>query len=185
MWPMQTSRYCAPFVLSIPQVPLVMQRVQGVCPSLDGGGPRVLTLMQHRHYTREPWQGVNTMKEGVQSTSVSTSNHSSSAQHRGYKVIVVFFMELNISQPNLHQHFLTCTVTMLHVLCATLQLALPRSPYQQGHHVLLHGQGNTTATSWLIDLILITNQEFQFVSMSMQNQWLGVQGVIFAHCSTS
>ena len=174
MWPMQTSRYCAPFVLPIPQVPLVMQRVQGVCPSLDGGGPHVLALMQHRHYTREPWQGVLTIMQEVQSTSVCTSNHSSSGQHRGYNNIVVIFMELNMENKILHQHFLTCSITMLHVLYATLQLALPRSPYQQGHHVLLHGQGNTTATSWLTDIVLVTIQEFQFVSMSMQNQWLGV-----------
>ena len=182
MWPMLTSRYCAPFVLPITQVPLVMQRVQGVCPSLDGGGPRVLTLMQRRHYTREPWQGVLTMKQEVQSTSVCTSNHSSSGIQT-YRGIVVIFMELNMKHVVLHQHFLTCSVTMLHVLYATLQLTLPRSPYQQGLHVLLHGQGNTMATSWLMDIV--TNQEYQFVSMSMQNQWLGVQGIMFAHCSTS
>lgn len=84
-------------------------------------------------------------------------------------------MEQSTKSSTTHQHLGTCSVTTLHVWCATLQHAAPRSPYQQGHRARLHGQESTMAITCLDSSSMQpTMAELQCAWMSVQNWFLGV-----------
>ena len=120
-----------------------------MCPSHDGGGPPVPLLLGHIGFIRGQSLGVVLTSQEVQNISVYTSSHSSSKHIQEHPLGELHFMEQNIT-PTVSQPLTACSVMMLHVLYATLQHVLPRSPSQPGHHVLLHGRGSTTATSWVL-----------------------------------
>ena len=136
---------------------------------------------------RGQWQEVGMMKLEVPSTSVFMKSHSSSTLILDCNFTEEGFTERSMKFLTVHQHLATCSATMLHVLYATLQHATPRSPYQQGHHVLLHGQWNTMATTCPdCSSIRHTSVELQCVWMLIQNQFQEVQVPVMMlnHCCT-
>ena len=151
----------------------------GACPSRDGVGPHVPVLKEWIKYMREQWQEVGMMKLEVSSSSVFMKSPSSSTLVLDCKLTKEGFTERSTKLMTIHQHLATCYATMLHVLYATLQYATPRSPYPQGHHVLLHGQWNSMATTCPdTSSIRHTSVELQRVWMLIQNQFQEVPAMI-------
>jgi hypothetical protein len=142
--------------------------------------------MGHSDCTRGSWLEATTMNQEVQNTSVFTNNHNSSKPHLAFKVSGEEFTEASTWLQTVRQHSPTCSSTMPLVLSATLKYATQRSPYQQGHPALPHGQGSTLATSWLTDMFQITPvDEFLSVSTAIPSLFQEVEREAATHSCIS
>ena len=101
-----------------PQVPLLV-----VWCTLGGGGPHVLTLLEHNYYIlEEQLEVIILTQEEEQTTSVYQNSHSTLPSLLGHSLTEHTCMELNIRlEVGGMAHFLLFMITMSHVQCVMLQ----------------------------------------------------------------
>ena len=104
-----------------PQVPLLV-----VWCTLGGGGPHVLTLLEHNYYIlEEQLEVIILTQEEEQTTSVYQNSHSTLPSLLGHKVDEHTCMGLSIRLELLTlwtlDHFILSLNIMSHVQCVTLQ----------------------------------------------------------------
>ena len=129
-WPSQLSSFPISFTPSLTlshtqthtyqasQVPLLV-----VWYTLGGGGPHVLTLLEHSYCMLEgQLEVITTKKEEEQTTSVYQSSHNTLSSLLGHRVDEHTCMGLSIRQKTmLIAHFTLYMITMSHVPSVTLQ----------------------------------------------------------------
>ena len=135
-----------------PQVRLLV-----VWCTTGGGGPHVLTLLEHNYCMLERQLGVIIIKKEVeQTTSVYQSSHSTLPSLLGHRVDEHTCMELSIRlQVVIMAHFTLSMTTMFHVQCATLQHEEQLWWFLHNSPALHPGPESTMDTSWRRGLAII------------------------------